>query len=89
MLRILVTCLILLNTFFFGSHIYRSYVKIDHLTKERTLILEKKKAALESIDEYDTLLNKINDSYYREKIARDKLQMKKEGEIIYRSINTK
>lgn len=85
-MKILVFCMILINSFIFSSYIYRSHVKLDYLKKDREIIAQKKQEALEKIEEYDTLLKQIDDPFYKEKIARDRLQMKKEGELIYRSI---
>lgn len=85
-MKILVFCMILINSFIFSSYIYRSHIKLDYLKKDREIIAQKKQEALEKIEEYDTLLKQIDDPFYKEKIARDRLQMKKEGELIYRSI---
>ena len=68
--------IILLNIYFFVPYMYRSYV-----------IKEKIELAKNKIEDYNRRIDKLEDDFQREKIARDKLQMVKEKEEIYRFIN--
>ncbi|SJZ44431.1 Septum formation initiator [Cetobacterium ceti] len=80
-------CIFLINLGIFGVPIYRSIVRINNLNSEMRNIAMEEKIAKEKIIEYGKRLSQIENPFYREKIARDRLQMKKEGEIIYRSID--
>ncbi|MGL4307555.1 FtsB family cell division protein [Cetobacterium sp. SF1] len=87
--KVILFCIVIMNLSIFGTSIYRSCVRIENLKEELKLIEENKIELNEKIQEYDNLLNQLKDPFYREKIARDRLQMKKEGEVIYRSIDIK
>ena len=50
-------------------------------------IKEKIELAKNKIEDYNRRIDKLEDDFQREKIARDKLQMVKEKEEIYRFIN--
>ena len=66
---------------------YRSYVKMEKLQREQNDIKEKIELAKNKIEDYNRRIDKLEDDFQREKIARDKLQMVKETEEIYRFIN--
>nr|WP_307775529.1 septum formation initiator family protein [uncultured Cetobacterium sp.] len=71
---------------FLGQNMFRSFVKIDKLKNEQNIKLRQKEKIEDTIKEYDGMIEKINDPFYREKIARNKLQMVLPGEKIYRLI---
>ena len=79
--------IILLNIHFFVPYMYRSYVKMEKLQREQNDIKEKIELAKNKIEDYNRRIDKLEDDFQREKIARDKLQMIKEKEEIYRFIN--
>ncbi|MBC2851437.1 septum formation initiator family protein [Cetobacterium sp. 8H] len=73
---------------FLGQNMFRSFVKIDKLKAERQLKIKQKKDIEDIIAKYDTMIQDINDPFYREQIARNQLQMVLPGEKIYRLIET-
>lgn len=73
---------------FIGQNIFRSFVKIDKLKMEQELKIKQKKEKINEIKEYDEMILNINNGFYREKIARNQLQMVLPGEKIYRLIET-
>ena len=79
--------IILLNIYFVVTYMYRSYVKMEKLQREQNDIKEKIELAKNKIEDYNRRIDKLEDDFQREKIARDKLQMVKEKEEIYRFIN--
>lgn len=79
--------IILLNIYFFVPYMYRSYVKMEKLQREQNDIKEKIELAKNKIEDYNRRIDKLEDDFQREKIARGKLQMVKEKEEIYRFIN--
>ena len=79
--------IILLNIYFFVPYMDRSYVKMEKLQREQNDIKEKIELAKNKIEDYNRRIDKLEDDFQREKIARDKLQMVKEKEEIYRFIN--
>ena len=79
--------IILLNIYFLVPYMYRSYVKMEKLQREQNDIKEKIELAKNKIEDYNRRIDKLEDDFQREKIARDKLQMVKEKEEIYRFIN--
>lgn len=79
--------IIFLNIHFFVPYMYRSYVKMEKLQREQNDIKEKIELAKNKIEDYNRRIDKLEDDFQREKIARDKLQMVKEKEEIYRFIN--
>ena len=85
--RILLYGVILLNTYLFVPYMYRSYVKMEKLQREQNDIREKIELAKKKIGNYNRSIEKLEDEFQREKIARDRLQMVKEKEEIYRFIN--
>jgi cell division protein FtsB len=74
---------------FLGQNIFRSFVKIDKLKIEYEIKLKHKKDIENLIDRYDGMIKDINNTFYREKVARNQLQMVLPGEKIYRLIETK
>ncbi|MDX8335763.1 MULTISPECIES: septum formation initiator family protein [Cetobacterium] len=74
---------------FLGQNIFRSFVKIDKLKIEQEIKAKQKKDIENLIVKYDEMIENINDQYYREKVARNQLQMVLPGEQIYRLIETK
>ena len=79
--------IILLNIYFIVPYMYRTYVKMEKLQREQNDIKEKIELAKNKIEDYNRRIDKLEDDFQREKIARDKLQMVKEKEEIYRFIN--
>ena len=84
-------CIVILLAVFylFLSQIYRSYVKINKLNNEKKMILEKIQLEKNRIKEYNNSIEALENDFKREQISRDRLQMVKEGEEIYRLINQK
>lgn len=84
-------CIVILLAVFylFLPQIYRSYVKINKLNNEKKIILEKIQLEKNRIKEYNTSISALDNDFKREQISRDRLQMVKEGEEIYRLINQK
>ncbi|MCI6381599.1 MAG: septum formation initiator family protein [Fusobacterium mortiferum] len=60
---------------------------MEKLQREQNDIKEKIELAKNKIEDYNRRIDKLEDDFQREKIARDKLQMVKEKEEIYRFIN--
>lgn len=85
--KVLLYGIILLNIYFFAPYMYRSYVKIDKLQKEQNDIKNKIELAKNKIEDYNRRIEKLEDDFQRERIARDRLQMVKEKEEIYRFIS--
>ena len=84
-------CIVILLAVFylFLPQIYRSYVKINKLNNEKKMILEKIQLEKNRIKEYNNSIEALENDFKREQISRDRLQMVKEGEEIYRLINQK
>ena len=84
-------CIVILLAVFylFLQQIYRSYVKINKLNNEKKMILEKIQLEKNRIKEYNNSIEALENDFKREQISRDRLQMVKEGEEIYRLINQK
>ena len=68
----------------FAPNIYRSCVKISKLEKEISSLKESQCSIKEKIKMYEEETEKLKDIDNREKMVRDKLQMVKHGEKIYR-----
>lgn len=81
--------LLLGNLYLFLPQIYRSYVKISKLKTEKNQILNKIQLDKNKIEEYNSSIKALESDFKREQISRDRLQMVKEGEEIYRLINQK
>ena len=84
-------CIVILLAVFylFLPQIYRSYVKINKLNNEKKMILGKIQLEKNRIKEYNNSIEALENDFKREQISRDRLQMVKEGEEIYRLINQK
>ena len=84
-------CIVILLAVFylFLPQISRSYVKINKLNNEKKMILEKIQLEKNRIKEYNNSIEALENDFKREQISRDRLQMVKEGEEIYRLINQK
>ncbi len=82
--RIAMACFILLNLAIFVPNIYRSQVKITKLQKEICALKEAQANIKDKIESYDKEIESLKDINNREKMVRNKLQMVKHGEIIYR-----
>lgn len=82
--RILAVLFILLNLASFAPNIYRSIVKVSKLENELLSIRETENSIRERIESYDKEMEDLKDIDNREKMVRDKLQMVKPGEKIYR-----
>lgn len=75
------------NIYMFFPSIQRSRVKMERIDK-RVLEINSKIAGYdEKIAEYDEKIGKLKIDFYREKLGREKLQMVKEGEKIYKVTN--
>lgn len=72
--KVLLYGIILLNIYFFAPYMYRSYVKIDKLQKEQSDIKNKIELAKNKIEDYNKRIEKLEDDFQRERIARDRLQ---------------
>lgn len=81
--------IVLLNLYYFVPYISRSYVKIEKLKREQVEIDKKIELVKKEIEEYNKSISTLEDDFQREKIARNKLQMVKEQEEIYRFIKNK
>lgn len=82
--ELVVTLIFLVFLQYFLPKIYRSHVKLEKLIKEKkdlNLIHENVKINIMKLDQD---IEKLNDPYYIEKISRERLQMRKKGEVIYR-----
>lgn len=86
-LGILLSIVISLLCYFFVPAIYRSYSKINRINRRMIDIDAQILAYKEGIKSYDDKLEKLNIEFYREKIAREKLQMVREGEKLYKLAN--
>lgn len=73
---------------YLGQDIFRCFVKIDKLQVEQHTRLKEKQELENVIAEYNDMIKNVNDPFYREQIARNKLQMVQPGEKIYRLIDT-
>lgn len=69
-----------------GRGIIRSFIKIEKLEKEKKEQIETKQKLQEFVLKYDDKIKHMDNSYNREEIARNKLQMVLPGEKIYRLI---
>lgn len=78
--------IILLNLYYFVPYIYRSFVKIEKLKKEQIELNEKIEKTKLKVEDYNNKIDNLEDDFQRESIARNRLQMVKENEEIYRFI---
>lgn len=75
---------VLFNLAIFIPNIYRSCVKVKKLKNEISLLECSQRETENKIKFYDEEIVKLSDISNREKFVRNKLQMVKPGEIIYR-----
>lgn len=75
---------VLVNLASFAPNIYRSCVKISKLEKEISSLKDAQCSIREKIKMYEQETENLKDIDNREKMVRDKLQMVKHGEKIYR-----
>lgn len=85
--QIFLFSIVLLNLYYFVPYISRSYVKIEKLKREQKELEEKIEIAKNRIEDYNKSIDTLEDDFQREMIARNKLQMIRENEEIYRFIN--
>jgi cell division protein FtsB len=69
---------------YFLPKIYRSHVKLNKLTKEKKDLNLSRENVKICIAELEQDILKLDDPYYVEKISRERLQMRKKDEVIYR-----
>ena len=82
--RVLAVLFIILNLASFAPNIYRSYMKVSKLEKELAELKKTKISIEEQIERYNQEIESLKEISTKEKIVRNKLQMVKPGEIIYR-----
>lgn len=82
--RVLAVLFIILNLASFVPSIYRSCVKVSKLRNELAELKQTEENIKEQIENYNREIESLKDINNREKIVRNKLQMVKSGEIIYR-----
>ena len=82
--ELMLTLFVILVGYIFLPKIYRSHIKINKLYREKkSLELEEKNVRIR-IAGLDKSIAELNNDYFIEKQAREKLKMKKKGEKIYR-----
>ncbi|WP_410207685.1 septum formation initiator family protein [Fusobacterium sp.] len=74
---------------FFFPHIYRSWIKLKKLDEDMLILYTRIQTLQLQIEGYKNRIGDMDDDFQREKVARNKLQMVKEQEEIYRFINKK
>ena len=82
--KMLILLFISINIFIFIPQMKRSLGKIDRLDNKILEIDSQIKVINRKIIEYDIKILDSKNSFYREKIGREKLQMVREGEKIYK-----
>ncbi len=82
--RVLAVLFIILNLASFAPNIYRSYMKVSKLEKELAELKKTEISIEEQIEKYNQEIESLKEISTKEKIVRNKLQMVKPGEIIYR-----
>lgn len=85
--KLILFAITMINLYFFAPYIYRSYVKIEKLKKEELEVKKNIELTKKQIAEYNRGIDTLEDEFQVEKIARNKLQMVKDKEEIYRFIN--
>lgn len=82
--------IILLSFFLFVykplNQISKNISKKKNITEEIQILDEKIAVIDKQLEKYDDHIKKLKDLYEQEKIARNKLKMVKNGEVIYKSI---
>ncbi|MGL6063615.1 MAG: FtsB family cell division protein [Fusobacteriaceae bacterium] len=84
---IVIVSFLSVNIIIFFPQIQRSYTKIKRIEKKIEEIESKSLGLKEEIKDYSEKIEKLKIPYYREKIGREKLQMVKEGEEVYKLAN--
>lgn len=87
--KILGGAAMVISCYYYGPNIYRSYIRMEKLNREKEELLLKKEEYVEQIRLYDEEIKRLKIPFYREKIAREKLFMAREEEKIIRIINKK
>lgn len=85
---IFLICFVVMINFFF-PHIYRSWIKLKKLDEDMLILYTRIQTLQLQIEGYKNRIGDMDDDFQREKVARNKLQMVKEQEEIYRFINKK
>lgn len=85
----IILIIIFIHIGFMGKNIFKSLLKIERLRNEKIERTEEVKNLKESILSYETDIKNIQTSFYKEKIARDRLQMVLPGEKLYRMVEEK
>ncbi len=80
---------VLIHIGFVGKNIVKSLLKIDRLKIEREEKKERIEKLKESISICENDIKNIKMPFYREKIARERLQMILTGEKLYRVVEEK
>lgn len=83
-----IICLALTINFLFPP-IYRSWLKIQKLDEDVMILSARIENLKHKIASYKYRIDIMDDEFQREKVARNKLQMIKDQEEIYRFINKK
>jgi len=66
--------------------IYKGILRIRKLTETRNELNARIGEERKKLAARQTEVSRLNEAYYREKLARDKLQMIKRGEIVYKLV---
>ena len=74
---------------YFIPHIYRSWIKLKKLDEDMLILSTRIQTLQLQIEGYREKIDDMDDEFQREKVARNKLQMIKQQEEIYRFINKK
>lgn len=82
--ELIVTLVFFIFLQYFLPKIYRSHVKLNKLNKEKKDLNLSLKNVKISITELEQDIVRLDDPYYIEKISRERLQMRKKDEVIYR-----
>jgi cell division protein FtsB len=68
-------------------NIYHNYLKIKVLKKEKLDLISENDNLEKSISSIEDEIEKLNDPFYVETLARERLNMVKKDEKIYRLVN--
>ena len=74
---------------FFIPHIYKSWIKLKKIDEDMLILSTRIQTLQLQIEGYREKIDDMDDEFQREKVARNKLQMIKQQEEIYRFINKK
>lgn len=81
--------IIFIHIGFMGKNTFKSLLKIERLRNEKMEKLEQINSLKESIVSYETDIKNVQTPFYKEKIARDRLQMILPEEKLYRMVEEK